>query len=64
MHQNGEIDVRFVIFGLSSDENRGAYCALAVASLTGLLTDELTCNSADWIASCQTWEGGHPPIHE
>ncbi|KAL3288746.1 hypothetical protein HHI36_003181 [Cryptolaemus montrouzieri] len=46
MHIDGEIDIR------------GVYCALAVASLTGILSDKLCENTAGWIVSCQTYEGG------
>lgn len=50
MHDDGEVDVR------------GAYIAIAVATLTGLLegpeAEELTASTAEWIASCQTYEGG------
>lgn len=37
MHIGGEIDIR------------GAYCALAVASMTDIITRELVTNTADWI---------------
>lgn len=37
MHKDGEIDIR------------GVYCALAVASLTNLLTEELCNGTAQWI---------------
>ncbi|GAA5975372.1 hypothetical protein JCM5350_006456 [Sporobolomyces pararoseus] len=46
MHQGGEVDVR------------GCYCALTVAVLLNLLTPELAEGTADFIASCQTFEGG------
>ncbi|KAG8465485.1 hypothetical protein KFE25_002792 [Diacronema lutheri] len=46
MHEDGEIDVR------------GAYTAIAVATLTNLLSNELTARTAEWIATCQTYEGG------
>ncbi|RKP04312.1 hypothetical protein CXG81DRAFT_8477 [Caulochytrium protostelioides] len=46
VHDGGEIDVR------------GVYCALAVAKLLDLPLDELTENVADWVAACQTYEGG------
>ncbi|KAF5394854.1 Terpenoid cyclases/protein prenyltransferase alpha-alpha toroid [Paragonimus heterotremus] len=48
MHVGGEADVR------------GAYCAIAVAKLTGLfaLHPDLFTSTAEWIASCQTYEGG------
>ena len=46
MHEDGESDVR------------GTYTALAIASHLNLLTDELIANTANYIASCQTFEGG------
>mmetsp|Transcript_2720 Transcript_2720/g.7117 ORF Transcript_2720/g.7117 Transcript_2720/m.7117 type:complete len:439 (-) Transcript_2720:283-1599(-) len=46
MHEDGEVDVR------------GAYTAFAVASLTNVLTDELVSGTPEWIARCQTYEGG------
>lgn len=36
----------------------GSYCALTVATLLDLLTPELTEAAANFIASCQTYEGG------
>ncbi|KAA3680687.1 protein farnesyltransferase subunit beta [Paragonimus westermani] len=48
MHVGGEADIR------------GAYCAIAVAKLTGLfaLHPDLFTSTAEWIVSCQTYEGG------
>jgi len=46
MHDMGERDVR------------GVYCVLSVASLLNILTVELVEGTADWVASCQTYEGG------
>jgi len=46
MHVDGEIDMR------------GCYCAMSVAKICNILTDELASNTAKWIASCQTYEGG------
>lgn len=47
MHVDGEIDVR------------GAYCAVTVARLCGIQPDDpLFEGTADWIALCQTYEGG------
>ena len=46
MHDDGEVDVR------------GTYTAMCVASLLSLLTPELTVGVGEWIASCQTYEGG------
>lgn len=46
MHEGGEIDIR------------GVYCALSAARLTNIMTPELTHGTADFIARCQTYEGG------
>lgn len=47
MHVDGELDVR------------GAYCAVTVARLSGISPhNKLFEGTADWIASCQTYEGG------
>ncbi|KAJ1935309.1 CAAX farnesyltransferase (FTase) subunit beta, partial [Linderina pennispora] len=49
MHEGGEVDVR------------GIYCALTVASVLNIMTPEITANCADFIAGCQTCEGGIGP---
>ncbi|KAI8985431.1 terpenoid cyclases/protein prenyltransferase alpha-alpha toroid [Pilobolus umbonatus] len=49
MNENGEIDIR------------GSFCALSVAALTNLLTDELTENCSEFIVRSQTYEGGIGP---
>lgn len=46
VHVDGEVDTR------------GAYCAISVARLTNIFTSELFKGTEDWIAKCQTWEGG------
>lgn len=46
MERGGEVDVR------------ASYCALVVATLLNIRTPELEAGMADWIASCQTYEGG------
>ncbi|XP_066992853.1 protein farnesyltransferase subunit beta isoform X2 [Anabrus simplex] len=46
MHVGGEEDIR------------GVYCALAVARLTNTFQESLFENCAEWIISCQTYEGG------
>lgn len=46
MHALGEIDMR------------GTYCALAVASMLHIITDELTTGVAAYVRGCQTYEGG------
>lgn len=46
MHEEGETDMR------------GTYCAVAVASMLHMLTDELTEGIPQYIRRCQTYEGG------
>lgn len=47
MHVDGELDVR------------GAYCAVVIGRLSGISpNNKLFEGTADWIASCQTYEGG------
>merc|ERR1712232_411885 len=46
MHDEGETDMR------------GTYCAIAVASMFHILTDELIDGVAAYVGSCQTFEGG------
>ena len=48
-------------FSVCSDgecDTRGVYCAMAVASLLGLLSPQLTANTVDYLVACQTYEGG------
>ncbi|GMM53680.1 protein farnesyltransferase [Maudiozyma humilis] len=40
-------------------DTRGTYCALSVASMLGIMTDELTAGVAEYLESCQTYEGGY-----
>lgn len=46
MHELGEIDLR------------ACYLVIVVAKVLGILTPELIEGTADYIASCQTYEGG------
>lgn len=46
MHEGGEIDMRSI------------YCAVSIAKLTNIYSEELFKNSAEWIVKCQTYEGG------
>ncbi|RWS02093.1 Protein farnesyltransferase subunit beta-like protein [Dinothrombium tinctorium] len=46
MHKGGECDMR------------GVYCAISVAYLCNIQNDQLFENTASWIISCQTFEGG------
>ena len=46
VHELGEVDTR------------GCYTALSVACLTNVLTPQLSRRTAEWLALCQTHEGG------
>eukprot|EP00927_Polykrikos_kofoidii_P052422 TRINITY_DN46238_c0_g1_i1.p1 TRINITY_DN46238_c0_g1~~TRINITY_DN46238_c0_g1_i1.p1 ORF type:complete len:454 (+),score=78.50 TRINITY_DN46238_c0_g1_i1:144-1505(+) len=46
MHEEGETDMR------------GTYCAIAVASMLHMITDELIEGVPEYVARCQTFEGG------
>lgn len=46
MHDDGEIDTR------------GTFCVLSVARLLNILTPELVKGAADFLLSCQSYEGG------
>ena len=48
-------------FSVCSDgecDTRGVYTAIAVASLLGLLSPQLTAGTIDYLVACQTYEGG------
>jgi len=46
MHVDGELDIR------------GVYCALSVARLTNIYSEELFHNTDLWLLRCQSYEGG------
>jgi protein farnesyltransferase subunit beta len=46
MHRDGEVDIR------------GVYCAATAAILTNIYTPDMFTNSPEWLARCQTYEGG------
>jgi protein farnesyltransferase subunit beta len=48
MHDMGELDMR------------GTYCAIAVASMLHILSDEMIEGVADYVATCQQWDGALP----
>lgn len=54
VHTGGESDVR------------GTYTAVSVATLTGIADEQLFAGTAEWVARCQTYEGGigGEPGHE
>ncbi|OQS03307.1 prenyltransferase [Thraustotheca clavata] len=49
-HEHGEVDVRIT------------YCVISIASLYGILTPELTFGVIEFVAACQTYEGGFGPM--
>ncbi|CCH42283.1 hypothetical protein BN7_1827 [Wickerhamomyces ciferrii] len=51
-------DGSFVMHLGGEKDTRAVYCALVIASLFDLLTPELTKGTAEWLAKCQTYEGG------
>eukprot|EP00112_Aurelia_sp_Birch-Aquarium-sp1_P017910 Seg420.7 transcript_id=Seg420.7/GoldUCD/mRNA.D3Y31 product="Protein farnesyltransferase subunit beta" protein_id=Seg420.7/GoldUCD/D3Y31 len=51
MHRDGEVDIR------------GVYCAVVAARLTNI-AEGLFEGTADWLASCQTYEGGFSGLPE
>lgn len=46
VHADGEVDTR------------GTYCAIAIASMLNIMTPQLAEGVAEYVASCQTYEGG------
>ncbi|VDM63723.1 unnamed protein product [Angiostrongylus costaricensis] len=58
LHRMKQPDGSFTMHGGGEADIRGTYCALAVAALCGLLSDDLKNGVAEWIIRCQTYEGG------
>jgi len=48
----------FRVASSSEVDTRGAYTVISVASLLGILTPDLAEGVPEWIAQCQTYEGG------
>lgn len=46
LHRGGEQDIR------------GVYCAMSIAKITNIYTEALFDKTAEWVVSCQTYEGG------
>lgn len=44
--------------GVGEVDTRGVYCALSIASLLGIITDELVDGVVDFLVNCQSYEGG------
>lgn len=40
-------------------DTRGTYCALSVASMLNIMSEELTAGVAEYLQNCQTYEGGY-----
>ncbi|CAH2094579.1 unnamed protein product [Euphydryas editha] len=53
-----DVDGSFALHKGGEKDIRGAYCAISVAKLTNTYTDALFDKTAEWIVSCQSYEGG------
>lgn len=53
-----EVDGSFALHKGGEQDIRGAYCAISIAKITNTYTDALFDKTAEWIVSCQTYEGG------
>ncbi|XP_045502785.1 protein farnesyltransferase subunit beta [Colias croceus] len=53
-----DVDGSFALHKGGEQDIRGAYCAASVAKLTNIYTDALFDKTAEWVVSCQTYEGG------
>lgn len=53
-----DVDGSFALHIGGEHDIRGAYCAISVAKITNTYTDALFDKTAEWIVSCQTYEGG------
>lgn len=53
-----DVDGSFALHKGGEQDIRGAYCAISVAKITNTYTDALFDKTAEWIVSCQTYEGG------
>ncbi|CAG9565506.1 unnamed protein product [Danaus chrysippus] len=53
-----EVDGSFAVHRGGEQDIRGAYCAISVAKVTNIYTDMLFDKTAEWIVSCQSYEGG------
>ncbi|THH27106.1 hypothetical protein EUX98_g7081 [Antrodiella citrinella] len=51
-------DGSFLVAHHAEVDVRGIYCLLAVATLLNIITPELVAGTPEFIASCQTYEGG------
>lgn len=53
-----DVDGSFALHKGGEQDIRGAYCAVSIAKITNTYTDALFDKTAEWIVSCQTYEGG------
>ncbi|XP_049877825.1 protein farnesyltransferase subunit beta [Pectinophora gossypiella] len=53
-----DVDGAFALHKGGEKDIRGAYCAISVAKITNTYTDALFDKTAEWVVSCQTYEGG------
>lgn len=53
-----DVDGSFALHKGGEQDIRGAYCAISIAKITNTYTDALFDKTAEWIVSCQTYEGG------
>ncbi|XP_063831321.1 protein farnesyltransferase subunit beta [Ostrinia nubilalis] len=53
-----EVDGSFALHKGGEQDIRGAYCAISIAKITNTYTEALFDKTAEWIVSCQTYEGG------
>lgn len=51
-------DGSFAMYRDGETDTRSTYCALVVASLLNIVTDEMVEGTVKWISRCQTYEGG------
>lgn len=59
LHRLKQIDGSFRMHAIDGEiDVRAAYCAVVVGKLTDCWDEELEKGVVDWIAKCQTWEGG------
>ncbi|CAF4911173.1 protein farnesyltransferase subunit beta isoform X1 [Pieris napi] len=53
-----DVDGSFALHNGGEQDIRGAYCAASVAKITNIYTEALFDKTAEWVVSCQTYEGG------
>lgn len=54
----GSFSSQNALVGLTQSLRRGTYCLLVTATLLDILTPELVKGTAEFLRSCQTYEGG------